>query len=92
METCFAGMNTQTDLDLEKIVVKLTSGPRNVFGIESPKLEEGEAAKLTVFDPSIEWKCTPQTIHSLSKNSPYIGKTLKGKVVAIFNRKNVFTH
>ncbi|MFL5727952.1 MAG: dihydroorotase, partial [Cytophagaceae bacterium] len=51
-----------------------------------PKIEEGEEANMTLFDPNKEWVVSKENIRSKSKNSPFIDKTLKGKVVAVFNK------
>ena len=45
----------------------------------------GEAANLTLFDPAAEYVFTENMIRSKSKNSPFIGKQLKGKAVGIIN-------
>jgi len=46
----------------------------------------GEAANLTVFDASTEWEFEKRHIHSMSRNTPFIGSALKGKAFAIYNR------
>ena len=37
-------------------------------------------AEITIFDPNEEYVYTKEMIASKSKNSPFIGKKLKGKV------------
>ena len=43
-------------------------------------IEAGKMADITIFDPNEEYVYTKEMIVSKSKNSPFIGKTLKGKV------------
>jgi len=84
LETCFAALNTEVskDLTLENIVHALSIGPRRVLGMAIPEFTLGAPAKLTIFDPDEEWIYHEQDIQSLSTNSPFVGSTFKGKVVA----------
>jgi dihydroorotase len=87
LETAFAAFNTfNKDIKLEKFLEKVTVTPRRILKLYSPKIEEGEPANLTLFDPNKEWVYSKENIRSKSKNSPFIGKKLKGKVVAVFNK------
>ena len=40
----------------------------------------GKVADIAIFDPNEEYIYTKEMIVSKSKNSPFIGKKLKGKV------------
>jgi dihydroorotase len=40
----------------------------------------GRPANLTVFDPAAEWTVDPARLASRSRNTPYAGRTLTGKV------------
>ena len=40
----------------------------------------GEPANLAVFDPSHEWVVDPQHLASKSRNTPYAGRTVRGRV------------
>ena len=40
----------------------------------------GEPANLVVFDPAAEWTVVPARLASKSRNTPYAGRTLRGKV------------
>lgn len=73
------------DIKWEELLEKVTLNPRNLLGIESPKIEEGERANLTLLDPAAEWIFKPEDNFSKSGNSPFFGKPLKGKVKATFN-------
>ena len=66
-----------TYLDL----VKLTSyNPAKLIKIDRGVIEEGKIADITIFDPNEEYVYTKEMIVSKSKNTPFIGKKLKGKV------------
>jgi len=72
-------------VDWDVLIGKITSGPRRVLGLESPRVEEGMKANLTLFDPEQKWVLNDETNLSKSKNSPWYGSELTGKAVAVFN-------
>ena len=66
-----------TYLDL----VRLTSyNPAKLLNIDRGTIEEGKVADITIFDPNEKYTYTKEIIVSKSKNSPFIGKELKGRV------------
>ena len=46
----------------------------------------GRAANLTLVDPAARWTVDPDQLASNSRNTPYAGMTLPGRVVATFLR------
>jgi len=50
-------------------------------------LEVGADANIVVFDPTLEWTAT--RTRSMSRNAPYLGSTLRGKVLATMLRGDV---
>lgn len=88
LQTCFAAANSvlQKHLNLEDIITKLTSAPREILKLESLNVEEGATANLTLFNPKLKWKLEEKMILSKSKNSPFIGKVLTGKALGIINK------
>lgn len=84
LETVFAAINTNNEkLSIEEIIEKITDNPRKILRLKNPKIKEGEKANLTVFAPNQEWVYEEKNIISKSKNSPFIGKKLKGKVIKV---------
>ena len=69
----------------EDLLEKITSAPRRLLKLEIPKIEIDEKACLTLFDPNAEWMFDKDSNYSKSRNSPWLGKTIKGKAVAVFN-------
>lgn len=86
LESAFGSLLTV--LPLEIVVSKLTSG-KTIFGIENQAVKEGSKACLTLFNPSIESIFIKENILSKSKNSAFIGQTIKGKVYGIVNNKQL---
>lgn len=60
--------------------------PRQVLGLPVPELREGAPAELTVFDPDASYTLTEGGILSKSKNSPFIGQALRGRVLGIVGK------
>lgn len=73
-------------LEVERFVEMMTINSRAVFDLSIPSLTEGENACLTLFDPSATYTYQENMIRSSSKNSPFIGKQLTGKVLGIINK------
>lgn len=91
LETSFAvaNMNLAKCLSLEQLIEKLTIAPRQLLEIEIPIIEEGNRANLTIFDPKHNWVYEEKNIKSKSKNSPFIGQKLKGKVLGVINNEQI---
>ena len=70
---------------LEKLITLLTVKPRKIFNLPLPEIKEGAAASLTLFTPATEYIFDATMIASKSKNTPFIGRPLKGKVIGIVN-------
>ncbi len=64
-------------------LVRLTSyNPAKLLKLDQERgsIEEGKIADITIFDPNETYTYTKEMIVSKSKNSPFIGKQLKGSV------------
>jgi dihydroorotase len=59
----------------------MTVNPARILNLPGGTFEKGSPADLTVIDPNLEWVVSKDELHSLSKNSPFIGRKLKGKAV-----------
>jgi len=56
----------------------LTSGPAKAFGMGYGTLKVGAPADITVINPDREWKFEKDVVRSKSKNSPFLGRVLRG--------------
>jgi len=85
LETAFAVVNMHQDspLSLAQLIDKITHQPRRILRLPALKIEEGQVANLTIFDPNQVW--TFSRSRSKSKNSPFLGKNLKGKPICVIN-------
>jgi len=87
LESLFGSVNNI--LDLEQTIACLTENPRRRFGLEPTKIEKGEIADITLFDPEIHYTFTEDNILSKSKNSAFLGKELKGMVYGILANRQL---
>ena len=68
---------------LTRIVELFTSGPARVFDLRGRgSLTRGSFADVTIFDPKKRWTFEAAKSHSKSRNTPFDGWQLTGKVVA----------
>jgi dihydroorotase len=86
LETAYAVLSTALPaIKPEQWVALLAANPRKLFGLETATIKEGSKAVLTLFEPGKKWTVTEQDFKSKSKNSPFTGKELTGKVTGIIN-------
>lgn len=71
-------------------MVKLTSyNAAKILGIDKGYIEEGSIADITIFNPNERYIYKKEDIVSKSKNTPFIGKELKGRVYYTIVNGNV---
>ena len=70
-------------IPLSRVVELFTSGPARVFDLNGRgSLTRGNFADVTVFDPKKRWTFEASKSRSISRNTPFDGWQLTGKVVA----------
>jgi dihydroorotase len=94
LETALGLAITQLHRDhkipLTRIVELFTAGPSRVFDLPGRgSLARGNFADVTVFDPKKRWTFEASKSRSLSRNSPFDGWQLTGKVVATIVGGNI---
>ncbi|HEY6532386.1 MAG TPA: dihydroorotase, partial [Acidimicrobiales bacterium] len=70
-------------LPLEDVLAAMSWRPADIAGMADTQgrpIAEGEPANIVVFDPSEEWTVDPARLASRSRNTPYAGRTVRGKV------------
>ncbi len=83
LETSLALALSELDMPLADIVAALSWKPAAIAGLgdrHGRPIAAGEPANLVVFDPSAEWIVVPGRLASKSRNTPYAGRTLRGRV------------
>ncbi len=80
LESAFGTLNRL--FDLNTAIALLTKG-RERYGLETPRIAEGARANITLFDPTTSYILEKSHLHSSSKNSAFIGSTMKGSVLGV---------
>ena len=84
-------MVNENIISLEKAIDMLTFQPNQLFKLDKGTLGIGKAADITLFDEKMEYTINPSQFKSRSKNSPYKGWKVKGKVLrTMVNGKTIF--
>ena len=68
-------------LSMGDIIKKLTSTPADIFNLKAGSLSLGNEADILIFNPNLEYSIDISKFHSKSKNSPFDGWKVKGKVI-----------
>lgn len=68
------------EMTLPEIIAKMTVNPARILNLDCGRLSAGSAADLTIFDPNEEWVVDAEKFASKGRNTPFNGRTLKGKV------------
>ena len=68
-------------MSLTDVLRLLTCGPADVLGLSAGRLGKGLPADLTLFDPDRAWKVVADDLLSKSKNSPFDGRPVQGRVL-----------
>ncbi len=74
-------VHRECGIDFMELLKRATVNPARILGIEGGVLTAGARADIVLFDPEVKWKFTEESILSKSKNSPFLGKEFKGRVV-----------
>jgi len=83
LETALALALSETGLDPVQVIGLMSYKPAAIAGLEDTQggpIQVGRPANICVVDPERTWVVEPGRLASLSKNTPYAGKKLKGKV------------
>jgi dihydroorotase len=75
------GLVREGALPLSRLVDALTAAPARIVGLEPPRLREGACADLVLIDPAMRWTIDPALLRSKSKNTPFAGGRVQGRIV-----------
>ncbi len=90
LEALFGALNQAlgNDFSEEEIIRLIATNPAEILGLNF-KIEENEKANLTIFSQDESYNFKKSDIQCLSKNSPFIGSEIKGKVIGIINNNKI---
>jgi len=73
-------------LTLPQAIAKMTCNPAVILKLDRGRLKIGAPAALTIFDPAARWTVDKNAFKTKSKNTPFHGWELKGRVFGIYNK------
>lgn len=92
LETMFSAVNTiavQEDLPLVEILKRMCFNPREILNIPLNPIENGKEANLILIDLNEAWTVGGADFGSKSKNSPWLGHTLNGRVKTVILKNEI---
>ena len=83
LETALGVALAVLDMPLADVVAALSWKPAAIAGVadrHGVAIEAGNPANLVVFDPEAAWQVRPGALVSRSRNTPFVGMELRGRV------------
>jgi dihydroorotase len=78
-------------LTLPELIKRMSTEPARIFHLPGGTLAPGSPADLVVFDGATKWVVDPARFRSKSRNTPFAGRTLGGRVArTIVGGRTVF--
>jgi len=77
---CLTELVGQGVLTLPELIARMSTIPAKAFRLPGGTLSRGALADIVVFDPNAHWKVDPSLFLSKSRNTPFAGWDLVGKV------------
>lgn len=68
-------------IDLPTLVTRMSVDPARAFSLPGGTLAQGSPADVTLFDPELQWTVDAGQFLSLSRNTPFDGRALRGRQV-----------
>jgi dihydroorotase len=68
-------------LGLSDLIERMTVAPARILGLDAGTLRPGQPADVTVIDPDLAWTFGPEDVLSRSRNTPFLGRLFRGRVL-----------
>lgn len=78
---CVSTLIEPGHLEWGQLLAKLTINPARLLGLDRGTLAVGSVADATLIDPGIAYEIDPETFHSRSRNTPFAGRSVRGRVM-----------
>jgi dihydroorotase len=75
---------------IERLIEAMSVKPREIFGLGETKIAKGSIADVTLFTTSGDTTVEGNKLKSKSRNNPFIGNSLQGKVLGVINNNKVY--
>ncbi|MEV4508632.1 dihydroorotase [Dactylosporangium sp. NPDC049525] len=88
LETALAIVVQTMGPQWDRIADWMSVAPAKIAGLagHGHLLAPGQPANITIFDPDVRWTVDPTALASRSRNTPYAGMELRGRVEATYLR------
>ena len=83
------GLYHSGPLPLSRVVGLMSASPAALLGLDKGTLGVGRDADLVLFDPDEEWTIDKNSFVSKGRNTPFHGRTVRGKVKYTLSRGNI---
>ena len=74
------GLVREGVLPLGRLVDALTAAPARIAGLSPPRIRDGARADLVLVNPTARWTVDPARLLSKSRNTPFAGREVTGRV------------
>lgn len=74
------GLVREGALPLGRLIDAMTAAPARIAGLETPRIREGARADVVLVDPAARWTIDPAKLKSKSRNTPFAGRAVHGRV------------
>lgn len=92
LETSFAVAHTALvatgRMGLERLLALYVDGPAAIAGVRAPALGVGSRAEINLIDPEAAWQVIPARLLGRSRNCPFKGRRLQGRVAGVVAGKS----
>jgi dihydroorotase len=86
---CYGQLVAAKKMTLVELVRRMSLAPAQRFGLPGGRLDAGAPASFALLDLAARWTVRAQALHSRSRNSPFLGRSLRGRVAATVHRGRV---
>ncbi len=76
-------------LHLSRVLALMSTSPATLLGLNKGTLGVGQDADLVIFDPDQAWTIDKNQFVSKGRNTPFHGRTVRGKVKCTISRGNI---
>ncbi len=81
LPVCLTALYHTGEMPLAGVLDRLSAAPASLLGLKTGRLAAGYDADFVLFDPDAEWVCSGRRFVSRGQNTPFEGKTLRGRVL-----------
>ena len=85
----FTELYHKNKIDLKTLISKMTIEPAQILELDAGTLSVNAPADVTIIEPETIWTVDAKNFYTKGSHSPFIGRELKGQVVAVIVRKNL---